>query len=173
MNLRLISSQRQRDCKRVPENLGPGTYILVLCLPNLTCVQVGKLGDLKFLAGFYLYIGSALGRGGVSGRLKHHWDPGAVLHWHIDYLLREACLVEIWYQEGETRQEHRWADLIHEQGGLSTAGFGSSDCSCASHLFYFKRRPRIETIGKVLRPSSLNSSPIRKVQVSRTIVVKV
>jgi hypothetical protein len=74
MNLRLISSQRQRDCKRVPENPGPGTYILVLCLPNLACVQVGKLDDLKFPAGFYLYIGSALGRGGVSGRLKHHWQ---------------------------------------------------------------------------------------------------
>jgi hypothetical protein len=35
-------------------------------------IRVGRLGNLRLQRGYYVYIGSALGPGGVHGRLGHH-----------------------------------------------------------------------------------------------------
>jgi len=46
-----------------------GIYTLVIFLSKETCLNVGKLGEQRFLKGHYTYTGSALGKGASS--LKH------------------------------------------------------------------------------------------------------
>ncbi len=52
--------------------LGQGSYILILHLNRPERIAVGKLGKCSFPAGYYTYVGSALGPGGLASRLKHH-----------------------------------------------------------------------------------------------------
>lgn len=126
----------------------PGTYALVLHLATTTEIEVGKLGRSTYPAGFYIYVGSALGSGGLAGRLKRHGEPttspGWRARWHIDYLRHYAKLTQIWYVQQATRREHDWAAVLQQLSRESVAipRFGSSDCSCPSHLFYFSRLPR-------------------------------
>ncbi|MGD8921323.1 MAG: DUF123 domain-containing protein, partial [Gammaproteobacteria bacterium] len=48
-----------------------GTYILKFHLGRDRNIRIGALGPLKFSSGVYLYVGSALGPGGLRARLKH------------------------------------------------------------------------------------------------------
>ena len=63
-----------------------GSYILLLYLPLNITLTVGRLGTFDFPAGWYAYVGSAFGAGGLVGRIKHHLQPLENPHWHIDYL---------------------------------------------------------------------------------------
>jgi Uri superfamily endonuclease len=125
----------------------PGTYILILEASARRRAPVGALGNLALEPGFYAYVGSALGPGGLSGRLAHHRRRARSPHWHIDYVRRHTALREIWFSAGALRREHRWAAAL-ERGDESTiplAGFGASDCGCRSHLFRFSHRPQLST----------------------------
>lgn len=124
----------------------PGTYILLLHLPGDTSLQIGKLGQFIFPAGFYAYVGSAFGTGGLAGRLKHHLKRTETPHWHIDYLRQVAEIEEIWLTHTQPSREHAWAEmLLSIPGGTIIAEkFGASDCNCESHLIYFDIRPDIE-----------------------------
>lgn len=121
-----------------PDTLMPGTYILVLLLPEAANLQIGRLGRFDFAAGFYTYVGSAMGPGGLSARLRHHLHISNKPHWHIDYLRRVTQVEEIWYREEKTILEHRWADVLSRLNKVTgpVKGFGASDCPCFSHLFY-------------------------------------
>ena len=124
---------------------GPSTYALILFCPRGKLVQIGKLGPRKLRRGFYVYVGSALGPGGVRARVAHHAKVAPRPRWHIDYLRLHARLDRVWYSLGEIRREHRWARVIRALEGASVpiAGFGSSDCRCAAHLFFFAARPSL------------------------------
>ena len=105
--------------------------------------MVGKLGRFSFPAGHYLYIGSALGPGGLAGRLRHHLSEEKRLHWHVDYLDQESTITELWMGLGKGKKEHSWADVIKQlpEADEPAVGFGSSDCRCRSHLFHFLEKP--------------------------------
>jgi len=120
-----------------------GTYALILFCPKGKLVQIGKLGRLQLRRGFYVYVGSALGPGGVRARIAHHRAVSPRPHWHIDYLRPHTRLDRIWYSHRRVCREHRWACIISGMRGASIpiAGFGSSDCKCKAHLFFFTRRP--------------------------------
>ena len=126
-----------------PGGRGPGTYALVLCAPHEADVVVGRLGKLHVRPGYYVYVGSALGPGGLAARLRHHLTPARTPHWHIDYLRRAVAIERIWYAIGGARQEHAWARVLEHTPGsiLPMPGFGASDCACAAHLFYFESAP--------------------------------
>ncbi len=62
-----------------------------------SCITVGKFGELVFPAGDYMYLGSAMGPGGLFARLSHHLRVASKPHWHIDWLRQYAALPEIWY----------------------------------------------------------------------------
>ena len=122
----------------------PGTYALVLHADTGTEIGVGRLGVLRFAAGYYAYVGSAFGPGGVKARVGRHHRTHKPKRWHIDYLT--ACLrpVEVWYTHEPVRREHAWARAMARLGAEPTvAGFGSSDCSCHTHLFYTTARPKL------------------------------
>jgi Uri superfamily endonuclease len=120
----------------------PGTYALVLACASARRVRIGRLGLLHLQPGYYVYIGSAFGTGGLRARISHHEHIAQRPRWHVDYLRRRARLEVVWYIAG-ARCEHEWAACIGIMPGAATPmlGFGSSDCDCAAHLFWFKDRP--------------------------------
>ncbi len=114
----------------------PGTYVLVLEAACPAAIVVGRLGTLAVEPGWYLYAGSALGAGGLAGRLRHHLRPVTRPHWHIDYLRQVTTVRAIWYSIDGARWEHRWASLLAQMAApVPCAGFGASDCACAVHGF--------------------------------------
>ncbi len=116
----------------------PGTYILCLQLAKQQTVQVGKLGCFEFKSGYYYYVGSAFGPGGVAARCTHHYKISTKPRWHIDYLRAHCKLERIVLSFELEHQEHRWAKYLGdlEETILPVQGFGSSDCACESHLFF-------------------------------------
>ena len=122
-----------------------GTYALLLSLFKPAHIRVGALGRYVLRPGYYVYVGSAMGPGGLRGRVGHHLKLSLKPHWHIDYLRQHAEIEQIWYTYS-TRREHEWAAAFQSLPGSSIPipGFGSSDCHCQAHLIYFERVPELE-----------------------------
>ncbi len=103
-------------------------------------MQIGNLGLLKFNQGFYCYMGSALNKKLIT-RVRRHTSPSYLkkLHWHIDYLLAnsEIRISKSILIPSSVREECILAQTIKELSKEEVLGFGSSDCNCNSHLFYF------------------------------------
>jgi len=118
-----------------------GTYILVVEEPREEEIKVGALGSLHFRKGFYVYVGSALGSGGIIARIDRHIAPGKKSHWHIDYFMKSAHPVGEMHFPGKKMEECSIAHKIESLAEEKAPKFGSSDCKCASHLFYFKKNP--------------------------------
>jgi Uri superfamily endonuclease len=121
----------------------PGTYVLVLLLAAPKTITCGKAGCFRFPAGWYAYVGSAHGPGGLAARISRHLRGTQRPHWHIDHLRSEGRPVEVWYTVRPTREECAWAESLL---GLSGAhrpvpGFGASDCHCSTHLVHFDHQP--------------------------------
>ncbi len=123
-----------------------GQYILLLYLATNETLTIGKLGTFDFLAGWYAYVGSAFGPGGLMGRLKHHLKPVERPHWHVDYLRQAAYVQEIWITPDNKPHEREWVDLMLDIPGaiILVEGFGASDSDRESHLIYFDICPSLE-----------------------------
>jgi Uri superfamily endonuclease len=134
-------SRDERRRRRVPREAG--TYVILLRLPEATKKIVGRLGEVRFDSGFYAYVGSALGPGGLQARVGHHLTITDRPRWHVDYLRRIASPIEIWYVLSTEVLEHGWARELSTMAGWNVGPrrFGSSDCSCGSHLLHARRRP--------------------------------
>jgi len=106
----------------------------VLRLRRARTIQVGRLGRFEFGAGYYVYTGSAMG--GLEARLARHRRQRKKLWWHIDYLLRQAELVDVVAVPTRRRIEcDRNRRLLSLPGAeVPVKGFGSSDCNCVTHL---------------------------------------
>jgi len=129
-----------------------GTYLLLLECDKQVELSIGKLGNMTTEPGYYLYVGSAFGPGGIQARINHHMQIAVRPHWHIDYLRTVAGVVDAWCVYGY-RYEHEWAHSLMqiEAAAMPLKGFGSSDCDCATHLFYFRRRPFKTALEKLLK----------------------
>jgi Uri superfamily endonuclease len=137
-----------------------GIYCLVFHNPGCT-IPVGARGDTEFRKGWHIYIGSALGSGGLS-RLERHitlsQEKNKRPKWHVDYLLTSETfpLRYAVYAITSLRLECLLASAL---GGENVPGFGCSDCTCPSHLFYRKSDPAGE-IREVFR--CLKLRPVTK-----------
>lgn len=122
-----------------------GSYLLVLQLAQpVAALQVGRLGQFDFAPGYYLYVGSAFGAGGLEARLAYHARRDkARPHWHIDYLRARARLCEAWTAGGPEHWECVWCRRLAALPDVSipVSGFGSRDTGCPAHLFYLPRAP--------------------------------
>ena len=115
----------------------PGTYALILQCDSKVSAQIGHWGQIEILPGYYLYIGSAFGPGGVRARVSRHLRKDKSKHWHIDYLREFVAPLEVWISYEPERFEHQWAETFYKMYGMiPIQGFGCSDCKCYSHLFY-------------------------------------
>ena len=121
----------------------PGTYALILSCASNARIQIGRLGSMRLQRGYYVYLGSALGPGGLRARISHHQKVSTRPHWHIDYLRAHSRLHSVLLRYDGRRREHEWARAMQKMkdAKITFPGFGASDCSCASHLYFFKRCP--------------------------------
>jgi len=153
-------------CSWDPEEccLEPLTNIIETEEENL---QIGKLGNFPFHKGFYVYIGSALGKTATNlkHRLRRHLSSTKKLHWHIDFFLDNANveIIRILYAYTTEQKECQLASAISqiENAKILIQNFGSSDCkeNCGSHLFYFTmdKEELLKSVKYVF--SSVNLSP--------------
>lgn len=127
-----------------------GSYVLFMELCHETTITVGKLGTFLFPAGYYLYAGSALG--GLSQRINRYLQGKRNKRWHIDYLLEQAVVLDIWSVITPHRMECGLAKASLALPGtrVPVKGFGASDCECVSHLVYLYEKPTLDTMNKSL-----------------------
>jgi Uri superfamily endonuclease len=110
------------------------SYILLLNVEKACSINVGSLGLVNILDGYYIYVGSA--RKGVFNRLARHFSKIKKLRWHIDYLTSneyvnpELALILINIDEKDI------AKVLSSRFDF-VKGFGASDDRLnVSHLFY-------------------------------------
>lgn len=115
-----------------------GSYLLLIELKEGKNIKIGKLGNIYFPDGYYVYVGSAMN--GIERRIERHIKKDKKMRWHIDYLLKNADLMEIFYKESEIREECYIAEKFLLSDFSFIKKFGASDCRCKSHLFYTKSK---------------------------------
>jgi sugar fermentation stimulation protein A len=116
-----------------------GAYLLLIRLDRERKIDVGKLGSFTFVSGYYVYSGS--GMSNLRRRVDRHVRRTKQRHWHIDYLTAVADAVTPVPIVSSDRLECALAQDIRELSVRVLAGFGSSDCGCPGHLFYFAENP--------------------------------
>jgi Uri superfamily endonuclease len=137
-----------------------GTYALILRSATRGELQVGRWGRLGLEVGYYIYVGSALGPGGVRARVLRHCRDRKPLHWHIDYLRQRVEPVCVWYRHSTANLEHRWARAAGELPSMSPIeGFGCSDCRCRAHLYRSGTRPDLAQFARAVGGSLESWSP--------------
>lgn len=142
-----------------------GTYALMLHSPHQRSIEIGKLGKIGVRKGCYVYVGSAFGFGGLVARIKHHCRISESFHWHIDYLRPAVVITEIWYSHDPLKREHDWAGIFMGVNGvkLPLRGFGSTDCNCETHLFFFRVSPSVEIFRKRIEQTIPNHHRIERI----------
>ena len=116
-----------------------GIYLLCCSVLHSVTIDVGALGPITLNPGYYIYTGS--GMGNLTARISRHLRKGKKKHWHIDYLCEYADRVKAYPIYTSNRIECLAADLIRKQCDEEVPSFGCSDCSCTSHLFFFRSDP--------------------------------
>jgi Uri superfamily endonuclease len=122
-----------------------GVYTLLLFVSKQVTLTIGKLGKQTFPRGYYIYTGSALGKGGTNlkHRITRHLRKTKRLFWHIDYLLanQNVSVKAVIAAEISKRMECTVNSYLKSVPGarVPVNGFGVSDCkkACKSHLLFF------------------------------------
>jgi len=116
-----------------------GSYLIVGRLRNSVEIKTGAMGNIYYKKAFYIYVGSAMNS--LSGRIRRHLRSHKVRKWHIDYLV--SFLEDLRAIPIQSHQALECA-ISQELASISTGHikeFGSSDCSCRSHLFWMDTNP--------------------------------
>lgn len=115
-----------------------GVYSILISVDS-ACrhrIRIGSLGMAMLTPGIYAYVGSALNS--LKARIKRHALSSKRLRWHIDYLTTHRCakVINAVYAVTDRRVvECMLSRYLAEQHHAPFKGFGSSDCSCYSHLY--------------------------------------
>ena len=140
----------------------PGTYALVMRLPAARRLPIGRRREIHFFeSGWYIYVGSAKGPGGIKSRtdrhLTLHRENAKPLIWNIDDLREAVVIEEIWFSYDEASLEHEWSQAImkHFRAEVPVKRFGSKDCKakCPAHLFRLAKRPVAAALRSAFNPS--------------------
>jgi len=146
-----------------------GSYLVALWLSERRVLDVGALGRIDFLPGWYLYAGSA--QRGLAARMARHLRIGSKgtkkilppleqlpsgqhargkgqkrLHWHLDYLSTVASFARAYPIASYRNLECELARGLAEIDGVPVEGFGSTDCGCRSHLYWFSPKETFPTL---------------------------
>jgi Uri superfamily endonuclease len=113
----------------------PGAYVLDLVLGRRTTLAIASLGRPTLAPGRYLYVGSALGPGGIRARAGRHLRRRKTRRWHVDHLRARAALRGVVSLPGGGECEVIAALRAIRAVAVPVPGFGSSDCRrCLAHL---------------------------------------
>jgi len=139
-----------------------GVYVLIMRLDRDKNIIIGKLGSIHFKKGYYAYTGSALGTGGIK-RVKRHFDVATgenrTRKWHIDYLMPHSEVLCAVFLSTSEALECTVAESLEFEG---VPGFGCSDCTCGSHLFFSQedfRNQIISTMNSLTENESIIIHP--------------
>ncbi|MDR1567028.1 MAG: DNA/RNA nuclease SfsA [Treponema sp.] len=123
--------------------MNSGNYLVLLELPLGREIEAGALGPIYFKKGWYVYSGSA--RKNLSTRLGRHMRKiKKRKHWHLDYITPYAEKIEGFPIASYRNLECDLAASLQKIGGEVIPGFGSSDCGCGGHFFYFPGQPFLD-----------------------------
>ena len=119
-----------------------GVYNLLIRLEKDCRLKVGMLGTFMFPEGYYVYTGSA--QNNMEKRIDRHLSHRKKMHWHIDYLLRVAKVLKVVEYAGLKADECRISRAIGKRpdAKIIVKGFGSSDCRCRTHLYFFPEKSK-------------------------------
>jgi Uri superfamily endonuclease len=121
-----------------------GAYILILRLKKNSQIKIGSLGPINFQKGFYCYVGSALGKIGIKKRIERYEKLNQKRKgnkkWHIDYFLTNpnVSILGVLIFPSKKKIECKISKKLERGAEKVIPKFGSSDCKCKSHLYYFK-----------------------------------
>ncbi|MFQ5891825.1 MAG: DUF123 domain-containing protein [Candidatus Methanofastidiosia archaeon] len=121
------------------EKTDKGVYCLILFLEKASRLEIGKLGIFEFPKGYYCYVGSAMNS--LEKRVERHLRRGKRAHWHIDYLLKIAHVEDVLKFKTSKNVECFLSKKLYALSDGVIEGFGSSDCGCRTHLYYFTEYP--------------------------------
>jgi Uri superfamily endonuclease len=125
------------------------TYCLLIYKSSPGTIRVGRLGTYEFPEGYYIYTGSA--KRGMEARIRRHVSREKRRHWHIDYLLDEGVVEDVYLLPGGECEVNR-AVFSLPGATLMVRKFGSMDCVCPSHLAYFGgETPSLESTGYAVK----------------------
>ncbi|MFC1705239.1 DNA/RNA nuclease SfsA [Planctomycetota bacterium] len=116
-----------------------GSYILIVPVDRRRRIGIGALGVRTFERGYYLYVGS--GMRNLSARITRHQRSRKTSRWHIDHLLGQTRVAAALPIRCSRRRE---CDISEALSAVFIEGprrFGSSDCSCRTHLYYSQEPP--------------------------------
>lgn len=135
-----------------------GSYFLVIGLDTKKEVHTkGRVFNLK--PGYYVYVGSAMNS--LEKRVARHFRKNKKLHWHIDFLLKEAELLRAYLIPNEKRLEEKLS-LEVAKFGEPVEGFGAGDIRVSTNLYRFEGEPD-ETLVKILKGFGLNWKRVKSV----------
>lgn len=145
-------------------DLGPGAYGLIFKISHKVTISTGRLGVAAYRAGWYVYVGSAMG--GLSGRIRYHLRAQKRGHWHIDRLLPLGELTTVVAAETERRLECPLAAFLALRFPV-VRRFGSSDCRCPGHLFRNEARaPLLDAMQEAVRAAGCRPQVMRRRRLS-------
>lgn len=116
-----------------------GCYMILMRLRRKTPLEVGKLGRIHFNPGYYIYVGSA--KRNLSKRIERHRRLRKNKFWHIDYFRAVAEILTMLPIRSSKDLECELAGALSAYADRQIPGFGASDCTCPSHLFWTRRHP--------------------------------
>jgi len=116
-----------------------GSYIVLLHLARNRRIRTGDPGMISFPKGFYCYVGSA--PDDLSKRAAYHQRKRRTLVAPIDHLREQAVVTAVLPVRAGRDLACSIADALRTIAAWSIPGFGSTDCSCDSHLFGMAEDP--------------------------------
>ena len=121
--------------------MNSGLYFLLIRLKKSCELTIAGKG-VTVLRGYYIYTGSA--QKNLASRIERHCRKEKKKHWHIDYLLEFAEVIDVKIlpnipQEKEVIYAEKWLTIADF---VPVKKFGASDSTAESHLtgFYTKRK---------------------------------
>lgn len=136
-----------------------GIYTLIIQLKASVSIEIGTLERIRLPKATYLYTGSARGSGAssIEGRLTRHLRKTKRNFWHIDYPLKHELsqILAVVYSETKRSMECKVNQSVRREFGASSpaAHFGSSDCTCETHLLKVADERTVEQLIKGVRLS--------------------
>ena len=120
-----------------------GAYFLVIHLPDER--EIATKGRRFVLRrGYYVYVGSAMNS--LEKRVARHFKKDKKLHWHIDFLLRDAELLRAYMIPSGERLEEKLSVEVSRHGE-AVEGFGASDVKVGTNLYRFEEEPDAILVG--------------------------
>jgi Uri superfamily endonuclease len=128
-----------------------GSYFLVIRLEEGKAVKT-KGREFQLEKGYYVYVGSAMNS--LEKRVARHFSREKKLHWHIDFLLKDAELLRAYMVPSEERLEETLS-LEVAKHGEPVEGFGAGDVRVSTNLYRFNDEPD-EVLQDILKKLGLD-----------------